>query len=62
MSGVTVDFEREKETKRTIRYQEVGNDLTGVEVVVGMLYVRKEALRAIHDGIHPDELTITIEV
>ena len=41
-----VYFKPERSTKRTIRFQEVGNEL-GVGVAIGVLYVQKDALSMI---------------
>ena len=47
-------FERERETKNTIRYQELAED---GEHVVGSLYVRKAELARLGD---PRELTVIV--
>lgn len=47
-------FERERETKNTIRYQELAKDS---EYVVGSLYVRKPELAGLGD---PSELTVIV--
>ena len=59
----TVQFELEKETKRTVRYKEVSNDADSAEVwlVIGTLYVRKTSLYVLGDGEYPKTLTVTIE-
>jgi hypothetical protein len=49
-------FAKEKETKNTVRYQEVSSD--GAATVIGPLYIQKSALGA---GI-PPEITMTIGV
>ena len=49
-------FAKEKETKNTVRYQEVPSD--GEATVIGVLYIQKSALSA---GI-PPEITMTIGV
>jgi len=61
---ITVDFEFEKTTKRTVRYKEVGNsheeqapaDTNGL--AVGTLYVKKWIL----GEPYPKALAVTIEV
>ena len=47
-------FTRERETKNTIRYQELARD---GEPVIGSLYVRKAELARLGD---PDELTVIV--
>lgn len=51
----TVSFTRERETKNTVRFQEVTDDGPSV---IGILYVQKFALKKMGD---PDYLTVTIE-
>ncbi len=51
---LTLRFERERETKNTIRYQELAE---GSEYVVGSLYVRKAELARLGD---PRELTVIV--
>lgn len=51
-------FEIEKQTKRTVRYQEVGND-QGLDKVVGTLYVQKSALQDVF-GQFPEVLEVQI--
>ena len=51
---LTLRFERERETKNTIRYQELAED---GEHVVGSLYVRKAELARLGD---PQELTVIV--
>lgn len=53
---LTLRFERERETKNTIRYQELAEDS---EYVVGSRYVRKAELARLGD---PHELTIIVRV
>jgi hypothetical protein len=48
-------FEREKETKNTIRFQEVGE--ADDPKVIGPLYVQKWALKELGN---PDSLTVTV--
>jgi len=47
-------FERERETKNTVRYQELAQE---GEQVVGTLYVRKAELARLGD---PDALTVVV--
>ena len=49
-------FKKEKETKNTIRYQEVVED--GKSAVIMTLYVQKSAV----DGSQPETLSVTIGV
>ena len=51
---LTLRFERERETKNTIRYQELTED---GEHIVGSLYVRKAELARLGD---PRELTVIV--
>ena len=51
---LTLRFARERETKNTIRYQELAEDS---EHVVGSLYVRKAELVRLGD---PHELTVIV--
>ena len=51
-------FEREKETKNTVRFQEVVAE--GDEPVIGPLYVQKHFL-ADRDGYDHDRLEVTIQ-
>ena len=51
---LTLRFERERETKNTIRYQELAED---GEHIVGSLYVRKAELARLGD---PRELTVIV--
>ncbi len=53
-----VEFVKERETKRTWRYQEVKGEAT--EELVGTLYVKKSALEGAF-GKTPDRLTVTID-
>lgn len=56
MQTQELTFAKEKETKNTVRYQEVPSD--GEATVIGPLYIQKSALGA---GI-PPEITMTIGV
>ncbi len=51
---LTVRFERERETKNTVRYQELAD---AGEAVIGTLYVRKTELSRLGD---PHELTVVV--
>lgn len=51
-----VTFRMEKETKNTVKFQEVGD-----VPVVGYLYVQKHALQALGNA-RPSEITVTIEL
>lgn len=53
-----VEFAKERETRRTWRYQEVKGDAG--EELVGTLYVKKFALENAF-GRAPERLTVTIE-
>lgn len=53
--NIQVQFEQEKETKNTIRFNEVEGD---GPPVIGTLYVQKYILRRLGN---PDTLTVTIE-
>jgi len=52
---IKVTFDREKETKNTIRFQEREADQAPV---IGTLYVRKWVLRKLNN---PESITLTIE-
>jgi hypothetical protein len=54
-SSVVLRFERERETRNTVRFHELAGE--DAEPLVGSLYVRKEALAQLGD---PDELTVTV--
>ena len=49
-----LEFTKERETKNTVRYQEVGT-----VTAVGVLYVQKDVLRALGS---PEKLKVLIEV
>jgi hypothetical protein len=49
-------FERERETKNTVRYQEIVAD--GAEPSIGTLYVRKTAIASLGTA---ESLRVTIE-
>ena len=55
---LNVEFVKERETKRTWRYQEVKGE--AAEELVGTLYVQKSALESAF-GQAPERLTVTIE-
>lgn len=50
-------FELEKETKNTIRYQEVADDKPPI---IKTLYVQKWALRKLGNGAPPSKLRVTV--
>ena len=55
-----VEFEFEKETKRTIRFTEVSNDISD-EPVCGTMYIQKHALDEMdYDG--ESNIIVNIEV
>ena len=56
MQTQELTFGKEKETKNTVRYQELPSD--GADIVIGPLYVQKSALSA---GI-PEKISITIGI
>ena len=56
METQELTFAKEKETKNTVRYQEVPSE--GAAAVIGPLYIQKSALGA---GV-PPEITMTIGV
>lgn len=60
---VTIDFEVEKQTKNTIRFQEKSNTL-GPAPVVGTLYVQKWAVAELAKGQNVEalKLRVTVEV
>jgi hypothetical protein len=53
MATITIELEKDRETKGTWRYAEVTDD----DPVIGTLYVRKPAARRLGD---PESLTVTI--
>lgn len=57
----TVSFVRDKETKNTVRYNEVGETF---DHKIGALYVHKTALRNMRDstGAWPAALKVTVQV
>lgn len=55
--ALTLEFEREKETKNTIRFQELENG-DGPKVV-GTLYLQKYAVKKLGN---PEKLRVTLEV
>ena len=54
----TLEFIKEKETKNTIRYQEVKEGSEGEDIVIGPLYIQKSFLP---DKI-PEKIKITIHI
>lgn len=56
VDNVKIKFVREKETKNTVRFQEVVDE--DGNPVVGMLYVQKSALKELDS---PEELVVQIE-
>ena len=55
-----IEFEIERATKNTVRYQEMAEGDETDPVQVGTLYVQKWALNAEFDGF-PERLIVTIE-
>lgn len=53
---LTVELLREKETKRTVRYEEPGD-----EPRIGTLYMPKATLERMGAVPWPDRLTVTVE-
>lgn len=53
----TLTFVKEKETKNTIRYQEVKHD---DNFVIGSIYIQKSFLSIKNS--HPERIKITIEI
>jgi hypothetical protein len=63
MAGISVPMEQVKETKRTVRYEEVTVD--GQEPAVGLIYVPKPTLESINanrTGSYPQRIRVTVEV
>lgn len=56
VTDLIVEFEFDRDTKNTRRYAEVENG-NGNGVVIGTLYLRKEAVATLGD---PESLTVTI--
>ena len=58
---ITVEFEREKETKNTVRYQESGataEDGSAIHgLVIGTIYIQKWAVKELGD---PAMIAVTI--
>lgn len=52
-----VEFRREKETKNTIRFEEVESE-TGDPPVIGALYLQKWAVKRLGD---PQKLKVTVD-
>lgn len=57
MAEIQCRLKRERETKNTVRYEEVPSE-DGMPPVIGTLYVQKWVLRRLGD---PEEITVTIE-
>tara|TARA_R110002051_G_C8437143_1_gene454425 strand:+ start:308 stop:475 length:168 start_codon:yes stop_codon:yes gene_type:complete len=55
MESKTLTFEQEKETKNTVRFQEVVKD--GEKAVIGPLYIQKHAM----GSESPKTVTLTIQ-
>jgi hypothetical protein len=56
---LSATFTLEKETKNTIRYQEIDGDQPPI---MGTAYVQKWALKKLGNGTAPSRITITITV
>lgn len=61
MSKIQVRFVIEKETKNTVRFEEIEND-QNVEQVIGRLYIQKAVLKQVKPDGWPREIAVTIEV
>ena len=57
MSHITIQLRKERETKNTIRFEEMENE-EGNPPLIGTLYVQKWALKRLGD---PDVLTLHLE-
>ena len=57
MESITIHLRKERETKNTIRFEELEND-EGNPPLVGTLYVQKWALKRLGD---PERLTLRLE-
>jgi len=57
MPNVTIQLRKERETKNTIRFEEMEN-AEGNPPLIGTLYVQKWALKRLGD---PGRLTLTLE-
>jgi hypothetical protein len=53
---VTVRFQKDRDTKNTVRYAEIVEE--GDPAVVGTLYLQKHAVKALDN---PESLVVTIE-
>ena len=56
MAEVAVEFVKERETKNTVRFQEV-EDANGEPPAIGTLYLQKWVLRRLGD---PQKLTVVV--
>lgn len=56
---LTATFTVEKDTKNTVRFQEVETDQPPI---MGVAYIQKWALRKLGNGATPSRIRITIEV
>ena len=56
MTDITIQLKKERETKNTIRFEEMENE-EGNPPLVGTLYVQKWALKRLGD---PEMLTLTL--
>ena len=57
MESITIRLRKERETKNTIRFEEMENE-EGNPPLVGTLYVQKWALKGLGD---PERLTLRVE-
>ena len=57
MESITIRLRKERETKNTIRFEEMENE-EGNPPLVGTLYVQKWALKRLGD---PERLTLRLE-
>lgn len=55
---LTLYFEQEKETKNTVRFQELESDEH--PILVGTLYLQKFACKQLGGGAIPGKITVTI--
>lgn len=56
---LSATFEVERDTKNTVRYQEIDGDQPPI---MGTAYVQKWALKKLGNGTAPSRITITITV
>ncbi len=59
MQQLSATFEVERDTKNTVRYQEVTSDQPPI---MGTAYIQKWALRRLSNGTTPNRIKITISV